>query len=200
MLEQFDIPIKDWEETFQKKFVNFCKKSPILIKMQIKLEKGVKGVLITHVNTNSKYFFQFDYDMNVKDFIANIKALLVEKHYPRLVEDVYEKHEKSNSELAEDLEDGNSTVETLNKFAVQKAGTRLYRIDKVLPWKENVFLVLEKSNVPGDVLGTMYRYQYSKSIVLFLRSYRSNKFKSIEGASEEFFGNSFLISVIDKKD
>lgn len=199
MLEQFKISIHDWEDTFQKKFTNFCKKSPVLIKMQIKLEQGVKGVLITNSSTDEKYFFQFDYDMNVKDFIADIKRLLVEKHYPRVTENVFDRHEKTNAELAQELESGKS-IDSLDKYAVEQIGTRTFRIDKILPWKENVFLVLESSTVPGDIPGTVYRYQYSKSIVLFLRNYRTGKLSSIDEASDEFFSNAFLISVIDKKD
>src|SRR5574344_1243292 len=72
-----------WENTFQSKFASFCKKSPVLLQMLIKIENGEKGVVVTHTNTGSKYFFQFDYDMNVKDFIAEIKKFLVERHYPR---------------------------------------------------------------------------------------------------------------------
>lgn len=198
LTKMFDIPVYMWEQTFQEKFTNFCKKTPILLKMQIKLEKGVKGVLVVSLPSEEKMFFPFDYDKNVKDFIAEIKAVLVERYYPRLVEDVYDRHEKSTAELATDLEKG-ETVEELSKFAVEKVGMRKYRIDKVFPWKNNVFLVLESSDVPGDKAGTVYRYQFSKSIVLFLRSYRTGKFASIEAASKEFFSNSFLISVIEKK-
>lgn len=197
MLEQI-ITTKVWEETFQKKFSNFCKKSPVLLKMQVKIQDGNKGVLITHVNTETKYFFPFDYDANIKDFIAEIKRLLVAKHYPRIIEEILERHEKTNAELAAELEDGKK-VEELEKFCMRKTGERMYRIDKVLPWKETAFLVLENSDIPGDVLGTQYHYKFDKSLVLYLRDYRTGKFKSIEDASDEFFNNAFLVSILGEK-
>lgn len=199
MLEQFKMSIHDWEETFQKKFTNFCKKSPVLMKVQMKLEKGVKGVLITHVESGQKTFYQFDYDTDVKAFIAKIKRDLAESYYPRVVESVYEQHTKSKEELADELENG-ADVSDLSTVETRKVGERTYRIDKVLPWKDNAFLELEKTDIPGDVVGTAYRYAFGKSIVLFLRSYRTGKFKNIQEASDEFFGNSYLISVIDKKE
>lgn len=197
MLEQI-ITTKVWEETFQKKFSNFCKKSPVLLKMQVKIQDGNKGVLITHVNTETKYFFPFDYDANIKDFIAEIKRLLVAKHYPRIIEEILERHEKTNAELAVELESGKK-VEELEKFCMRKTGERMYRIDKVLPWKETAFLVLENSDIPGDVLGTQYHYKFDKSLVLYLRDYRTGKFKSIEDASDEFFNNAFLVSILGEK-
>lgn len=197
MLEQI-ITTKVWEETFQKKFSNFCKKSPVLLKMQVKIQDGNKGVLITHVNTETKYFFPFDYDANIKDFIAEIKRLLVAKHYPRIIEEILERHEKTNAELAVELESGKK-VEELEKFCMRKTGERMYRIDKVLPWKETAFLELENSDIPGDVLGTQYHYKFDKSLVLYLRDYRTGKFKSIEEASDEFFNNAFLVSILGEK-
>ena len=57
-----------WEKSFQKKFSNFCSKSPVLLKMSIRIQDGSKGVLLNHVNSDRTYFFPFNYDQNVKDF------------------------------------------------------------------------------------------------------------------------------------
>lgn len=187
-----------WEKTFQKKMNSFCKKSPILVRMSIRIQDGGKGVLLTHINSEKNYFFPFNYDMNVKDFIADIKKLLVANHYPRLVQAVYENHKKTNEELAEELEDGKK-VEDLSPWSVEKTGERIYRIDKVLPWKNIAIIVLEKSNIDGDEIGQVLKYQYQKSLVLFLKNYRSRVFKSLDEASNDFFTNSLLISEIGKK-
>lgn len=195
MLEQFNIPIYLWEETFQKKFTNFCKKSPILLKTQIIFKGTVKGVLITLVGDNLKYFFQFNYNENVKDFIANIKKFLI-NFYPKLEEDVYEKYQKSNGDLVNDIENG-IAIENLNKFSVKKIGTRHFIIDKVLPWKDTVFIKLIGSDIDGDVLETIYKYKYNKSLVLFLRNIRLKKLQSTKEISKDFFENSFLLSVMN---
>jgi hypothetical protein len=187
-----------WEKSFQKKFSNFCSKSPVLLKMSIRIQDGSKGVLLNHVNSDRTYFFPFNYDQNVKDFIADIKRLLVNNHYPRVVQTLYENHKKTNSELAEELEKGGK-VDELNQFCVKKVGERIYRIDKVLPWKNIAIIVLEKSNVPYDEIGSTLKYSYQKSLVLFLKNYRTNVFKSIDEASDDFFNNSLLVSEITSK-
>lgn len=184
-----------WEKTFQKKFSNFCTKSPVLLKMSIRIQDGNKGVLLNHVNSDRTYFFPFDYDANVKDFIANIKRLLVENHYPRLVQSLYENHKKTNEELAQELENGEK-VDSLTQYCVKKTGERMYRIDKVLPWKNIAIIVLEQSSVPGDNVGTVLKYSYQKSLVLYLKNYRTGVFKNIDEASDDFFNNSLLVSEI----
>lgn len=188
-----------WEKSFQKKFSNFCTKSPVLLKMSIRIQDGQKGVLVSHVNSDKVYFFPFDYDQNVKDFIANIKRVLVNNHYPRLIQVLYENHKKTNEELAQELERGEK-VDSLTQYCMRKVGERLYRIDKVLPWKNIAILILEKTDIPQDKIGTTLKYSYQKSLVLFLKNYRTGVFKSIDEASEDFFNNSLLVSEISKKE
>lgn len=183
---------KIWEDKFNSKFLNFCKKSPILLSILEKIQDGEKGILITHVNTNSKYFFPFDYDMDVKDFIANIKKVLVENHYPRVIEQVLDKHEKTPEELAIEVENG-TEIKNLKAWKMKVVGDRLYRIDKILAWKNIAILTLEKSTFENDKVGTSYRFKYNGSLVIFLKNYRSGKFSSLEQASETFFSNSLLI-------
>jgi hypothetical protein len=184
-----------WEKTFQKKMSSFCKKSPILIRMSTRIQDGSKGVLLTHVNSEKNYFFPFNYDMNVKDFIADAKRILVANHYPRLVQTIYENHKKTNEELAQELENGEK-VDSLTQYCVKKTGERMYRIDKVLPWKNIAIIVLEQSSVPGDNVGTVLKYSYQKSLVLYLKNYRTGVFKNIDEASDDFFNNSLLVSEI----
>lgn len=187
-----------WEQTFQSKFSQFCKRAPVMLKMSIRIQDGFKGVLVTHVNSNLKYFFPFNYDENVKDFIAHIKKLLVSKHYPRLVYEVYENHQKTNEEIVSELESGKD-IDNLEQYCMKLIGTRVYVIDKILSWKELALLRLEESNIPGDEIGSVFRYSFQKSLVLYLRDYRTGKFGSIENASAEFFNNSLLIDEIKKK-
>jgi len=190
---------KFWKDKFQSKFVNFCKKSPVLLSMIMKIQGGEEGVLITHVNSNSKYFFPFNYDQDPKDFIADIKKLLVEKHYPRIMEEILDKHQFSTDELALKVEKGES-LDNLAKYEMRVVGTRMYRIDKILAWKNIAILTLEESSFDEDKLNSNYRYKYNGgSLVIFLKNYRSGKFKSLESASEHFLSNSLLIDEIVKK-
>jgi len=191
---------KWWKDKFSSKFTNFCKKSPVLLSMIIKIQNGEEGVLITHVNSNSKYFFPFKYEQDPKDFIADIKSLLVEKHYPRIIEEILEKHELTSSELALKVEKGHD-INNLSKYEMRVIGTRMYRIDKILAWKQIAILLLEESSFLNDEIGESFRYKFNGgSLVIFLKNYRSGKFKTLEEASEYFFINSLIIDQIIKKE
>jgi hypothetical protein len=191
-----DISEKTWENQFSQKFSNFGKKSPVLLSMNIKTQGGEKGVLVTHINSGSKYFWPFNYDINVKDFIAEVKQTLVNKHYPRLIEEIFERHELTMEELAIKVENG-SNLNNLNKYELRIVGTRQFRIDKILSWKNIAILTLENSSFEDDAIGVSYRYKFNGSIIIFLKNYRAGKFKSLEEASEYFFENSQIIDTIN---
>lgn len=187
---------KYWKDTFSSKFLNFCKKSPVLLSVDIRVQDGEEGVLVTHVNSNSKYFFPFEYETPVKDFIAHIKNLLIERHYPRIVEEILEKHELTPEEIVIKIEKG-VEIDNLSKYEMRSTGSRIYRIDKILAWKQIAILVLESSTFENDAIGTSYRYKFNGgSLVIFLKKYRSGKFKSIEEASNHFLSKSLLIDTI----
>ena len=187
---------KYWKDTFSSKFLNFCKKSPVLLSVDIRVQDGEEGVLVTHVNSNSKYFFPFVYETPVKDFIAHIKNVLVERHYPRIVEEILEKHELTPEEIVIKIEKG-AEIDNLSKYEMRSTGSRIYRIDKILAWKQIAILVLESSTFENDAIGTSYRYKFNGgSLVIFLKRYRSGKFKSIEEASNHFLSKSLLIDTI----
>jgi hypothetical protein len=192
-----DISEKTWENQFSQKFSNFGKKSPVLLSMNIKTQDGERGVLITHINSNQKYFFPFNYNINVKDFIAEIKQTLVSKHYPRLLEEIFEKYELTTEELALKVETG-ADLNNLNKYELRIVGTRQFRIDKILSWKNIVILTLEQSSFSDDKIGVNYRYKFNGSIIIFLKNYRSGKFKSLEEASVYFFENSNIIDTLNE--
>jgi hypothetical protein len=186
---------KYWEDQFIQKFQNFGKKSPVLLSMSVKIQGGEKGALITHVNSNTKYFWPFNYDINVKDFIAEIKKVLVKNHYPRLIEEILEQHQLTSEELALELEHGKD-IDSLNKYEMRVIGNRLFRIDKILTWKNIAILTLETSSFEDDEIESNYRYKFNGSIVIFLKNYRTGKYRSLEEASEHFFANSNIIDKI----
>lgn len=184
---------KAFKDEFSKRFSSFAKRSPVTFSMVIKIHQGEEGVLVTHVNSNKKYFFPFPIGegISVRDFIAQIKAKMVEVHYPRIIEEILEKHEFTNEELAKQLE--TTPLEELQKYEMRVVGTRQYRIDKVLLWKNIFILVLENSTFSDDEIGSMYRYKLNISPLLYLRNYRNNKFQSLEEASSFFFSNAILL-------
>jgi hypothetical protein len=96
---------KIWKDMFQQKFTSFSKKSPVLLSYSIQLRDGDEGCLVTHINSNAKYWFIFDFNSNVKDFIADIKNTII-KHYPIIVEEILEQKELTPEELALKVEQG----------------------------------------------------------------------------------------------
>jgi hypothetical protein len=193
-----DVHSREWKDEFIRRFTGFCKKSPVLLSYSIAEKAGDLGVVITHVNSGKKYFFKFAYDEDVKNFIAKIKEKLVAAHYPRVVEEVFEDVVLSPEELANRVAKG-ADVRSLSSNEVRKVGDRLYRIDKVILYKNEAILVLEQSSVAGDKLGGQERRQMASSLTLFLKKYRENKFKDLTDASNFFWRNSALISYLDKE-
>jgi hypothetical protein len=172
------------------------KKSPVLLSFNVVSNLGKSGVVVEHVNSKSTYFFEFDYDLPVKDFIARIKDKLIVKHYPRLVEDVYREKELTTEEIASRIQLGKTATE-VNKYEVVKVGRRIYRLDRIIAYRNVALLVLEQSDVEGDEIGTITRYQYSGSLIFFLKKYREVKFKDIGEASSEWWLNSALIGPLN---
>jgi hypothetical protein len=180
---------KDWEKDVIQKLTSYSKKAPVLVSIETGMNEGLPGVFVTHVNSDTKYFFQWDYDVEPKEFVHQIKEVLFSKHYPRLVEVVYQKKDLSPRDVAIALEKGKDP----KKLELRKIGTRMYVIDKVILWKNMVLLKLESSTLKSDEIGAVYRYRYSGSLVVYLRKYRMGKFKSLEEASKAFFNGSILI-------
>jgi hypothetical protein len=172
---------REWIENFKKKFIGFSKKAPLLLTFEITKKDMDTGVYVRHVNSTATYFFKFDYEVEPKDFVARIKTLLVEKHYPRIIEDVYENVELTTKDLADRIAAG-ASPDKISKVEVKKIGQRVYRIDRTISYRNIVILVLEDSTLPEDEVGQMTRHQMTTSVIIFLKRYRENKFKSVEDA------------------
>jgi hypothetical protein len=191
---------KSYKDEFSKRFSSFAKKSPVVLSMVIKIERGEEGALIKHVNSGKTYFFPFPIGegISVKDFIAKIKNLLSSTHYPRVIEEILEKHEFTPEELALQLEI--KSLDELSRYEMRVVGTRQFRIDKCLMWRNIFILVLEQSSFSDDKIGSIYRYKMNMSPVTFLRNYRSGKYKNLEEASAAFFSEALLVDEIKKDD
>jgi len=185
-----------YQDIFIKKFTNLAKKAPIMMSYIIKVEDGKEGVLVSHENSGRRYFFPFNYDMQIKDYIAEIKAVLKTNHYPRLVDEVHERIELTPEELAERLEMGEN-VDDLKRFEIRKTGERIYVMDKILAWKDIAILILESSTFEADQaeVGQSFQYKFNGSLILYLKKYRSGR-HPIETLSSEFFGNSVLVRTL----
>ena len=186
-----------WKQTAVKKLISFCEKCPCLLSIKTAVHKGDDGVFVIHKNTGMQYFFPWNYNLDPKDFIHNIKVFLEKKHYPILIETITEEHKLSKEELALMVEEGRS-INDLPQYEERVKEKVLWRIDKVILWKDIVILV--KIDNKNNEISNQYRYKYNKSLVIFLKKYRSGDFKTLEEAGNDFFKNAILVNEITPKE
>jgi len=187
---------KRWTEILIKKLTNFCRKSPIMMSFLVMNHEGREGVMITHENSATKYFFPVDIEGDIKDFIAEIKRKLVENHYPRLIREEYRNRPLTMEEIAIKLESGDEP-EKIQRVELEKTSEEIFVIDKILSWKDIAILKLESSTKCPEDVGKSFQYKYNGSIVLYLKKYRSGK-HSMEVISNEFWSNATLIRCIEE--
>lgn len=186
-----------WKQTTVKKLLSFCEKCPCVLSIKTAVHQGEDGVFVIHKNTGMQYFFPWDYSVEPKDFIHEIKTFLEKKHYPILVETITEEHKLTKEELALMVEEGKS-IQELPQYEKRIKEKKLWRIDKVILWKDIVILVQIDSK--GNTISNQYRYKYNKNLVIFLKKYRSGEYADLEEAGNEFFNNSILVNEITPKE
>jgi len=174
-----------YKSEFIKKLSNFCEKSPVLLSFVT----ADGGVTIIHANTGKRYEFDWDFTKPVKAFIHDIKEVLVENHYPRMIENIITEIPLTPEEQAQLLEEG---IEPANLPTTrEEIAQRVWRIDRVIVWRDIFILVDEATD-------KQTRWKLNKSCVFFLKNYRSGKF-SLEGAWEYFAKNAVLLNEIIPK-
>jgi hypothetical protein len=186
-----------WKQTTVKKLLSFCEKCPCVLSIKTAVHQGEDGVFVIHKNTGMQYFFPWDYSVEPKDFIHEIKTFLAKKHYPILVETITEEHKLTKEELALMVEEGKS-IQELPQYEKRIKEKKLWRIDKVILWKDIVILV--QIDNKGNTISNQYRYKYNKNLVIFLKKYRSGEYADLEEAGNEFFNNSILVNEITPKE
>src|SRR5574344_1745202 len=152
-----------WVKDIMKKLTSFADKCPLLLSITTGNCKGCQGVYIDCHQSNRKYFFKLLYDQDQKEFIHNIKTKILPE-YPRIIQFTYEEHQASAMEIAEQLEKG-ADISNVNHTIKNFTGSKLWRIDKVLPWRQVFILELESIfNSEGQLLKIdkpeQRKYQY----------------------------------------
>lgn len=174
--------------TVMRKLLNFSEKCPVSLTIVTETINGEPGVSIVHKNSGRKYFFAWNYSKDPKEFVFDIKQALVTNHYPRIIETNYETREASSSELAKLLEEG-VPIDQLPKTIRTEVGTTMWRIDKVILWRDIFILVNEETN-------KQFRYKLNSNSIIFLKEYREGKYKTLEEAGSYFFHNAILLNEI----
>lgn len=190
------INCKKWEKDFLKKFQSFMKKCPVVFS----IVNTPGGIYITHVGSNKKYFFEYDYEVDVKDFIHSIKVFFIPKHYPKISEIITEEVPITAYEKALLLEK-NENMSKAPEFTKKIVAAKIWRIDRVMLWKNTFILVPENT---FDENGNLIKntdspriYKMNGSAVMYLRNYRNGKWKDLEEAGKHFFENSIYIKDLE---
>lgn len=178
---------KDYISNFVDKFHNFAQKSPILLSFVT----SDKGVTIVHENSNTKYFYEWDFSVPVKGFIHMIKQNLREYHYPRI------SREESIEVPLTDDDKANLLAEGTNINDLPKSKTilqkQIYCIDKIIALKD-VFIIINEATKES------YRYKMNYSGIYFLKNYRSGKYKDLDEAGDFFFKKSTLLDKLTQEE
>ena len=173
-----------YKAEFIKKFSNFCEKSPVLLSFVT----SDNGVTLIHTNSGKHYEFPWDFTTAVKTFIHDIKEVLAENHYPRMVQIIPEEVALTAEEQARLLETDKFMAANLptSKTVEHK---KLWRLDRVIVWRD-IFIIVDEETEE------QFRYKMHKSCVFFLKNYRSGKY-TLESAADYFFKNSTLLNKIE---
>ena len=192
-----------WIRNVMQKLTSFADKCPLLLNISSGLYHGIDGVYIKVRGSEKKYFFKWVIGEDPKKFVHNIKTKLLSE-YPRIKEELYTERQASAMDIAKEIEQGIS-LDKASKIIRSYKGYIIWRIEKVLSWKE-IFILYPEARY--DENGTklpfeepkQYRYQYTGSAILYLTKYRSGRFKDNDEASKEFFKNASLINTINVKE
>lgn len=172
---------------FKTRFANFAQKAPVLLSFIVTDTKTT----VIHENSQKAYDFEWDFTIPVKSFIHEIKQVISDNHYPRIVHTFPEEISLTPEEQATLLAAG-TPIENLptTRFKQNKI---TYRIDKVIALKD-IFILQDEETFKT------YRYKMHYSSIFFLKNYRSGKYGSLEAAGEFFFSKAELLNEIVSRD
>ncbi|HOF44248.1 MAG TPA: hypothetical protein PLI42_00760 [Candidatus Pacearchaeota archaeon] len=159
--------VNAYTSEFNKRFVNFCEKAPLLLSYSI-TPQGVQVVnemLKDDVTKESILLFDWDYTLSPKEFIYAIKQVLKRTWYPKLVK----------KEIVVENTDNNSAGE-VKQILIP------YTIDKIIIFKD--LFILE-----NEITHEKEFYHFSKNSYLFVKHLKDKDNVSPEQLGEFFFTN-----------
>ncbi len=175
---------QSYEKEFNKRFSNFCEKSPVLLSFNL----SPTCVQVVDESKDNVFEFTWDYTLTVKEFIHAIKEILIKSCYPVITKKETTIEDVSIEEQSKMIADGVSVDKVPTKREVYKK--KYYLIDKVIVYRD-VFLIKELET------DQVSRYKLNKSAIFFLKKVRNGSF-SPEEAGTFFFENATLLNVIQE--
>lgn len=181
-----------WVSTALDKLKAYLGRAPIIVSDITGTVNGQDGVFIVLNDQKKKNFFPYEYEIDPKVWVHNIKDWLVD-FYPRLIETIKAPVELTADEKALIVEKTGS-IENLPDFQERVVQRNSWRIDKILAHRD-IFLLRKEGEIDsnGNFVPSenpiMRRFKYTGSTIIFLKKYRSSTYKDLNEISEDFFTN-----------
>lgn len=191
-----------WVSIALDKLKAYLNRAPIIVSDITGTVNNQDGVFIVINEKKKKQFFPYEYNIDPKVWVHNIKTWLMD-FYPRLIEEV-----KAPMQLTADdkalIAEQTGSIENLPDFMDVIVQRNSWRIDKILAYRD-IFLLLKEGEIDKNAKFTptehpiMRRFKYTGSSILFLKKYRSSKYEDLKNLSKEFFDNAIPLDDVEVK-
>lgn len=129
------IDTKVFTSEFEKRFRNFCSKSPLFLHNPIITDKGVALYHYVGDDYKKKKLFDFDFDFtkDVKSNIYDIRTKLVNKHYPIMIQRIEYEQKYSVEDLNFMVSNGDIAFDQITpEGGIMEEKKVKWRIEKVI--------------------------------------------------------------------
>lgn len=195
---------KLWISTAIDKLHKYLDRAPVLVSDTTSTQCCVDGVVIIHEMSKTVMFFPFDYDLDPKIWVHNIKEKLL-PFYPCIIENVVKERATTSEEMADFVLKGGDP-ENVPIMTQEITMQKLWRIDKVQLHKDFFILQLigtrkidEEEWTPCES-AVQNRFKFSGGCsVIYLSKYRNGDFANQVEAGQYFFDNAIFIDELEIK-
>lgn len=192
-----------WVSIALDKLKAYLGRAPIIVSDITGTVNGQDGIFIILNDQKKKNFFPYEYEMEPKVWVHNIKNWLV-NYYPRLIETITAPVELTPDEKALIVEKTGS-LDNIPDYQNKIVQSNSWRIDKILAHRD-IFLLMKEGEISstGDFVPAqnpiMRRFKYTGSTILFLKKYRSSTYKDLDEISKDFFENAIPLDDVAIRD
>ena len=162
LVNETEYSIMSFIEEFQKRFSNFCTKSPVLLTFHATID----SVVVIEQGTNKSLTYKFDHAIGVKQNIKAIKDWLVENTYPIMIQEKKDYSEYSVDEIEKLISETGIAAEQAVLMKKETITKTTWKIVRILVKKDELFVKNLSNN-------REFRFRMTCPSTLFLRNLRS---------------------------
>jgi len=164
IVAQDDFDKNSFLESFKKRFVSFCDKSPLFLRFKF-LDNGVLIYDYSKEADVEPKFFEFDYSLDDKNNIKKIKDFLVENWYPVITISKNNYRRLSAIEIQEKMSKEGLTFDEASELTINDKQFFTFRVEKVINMDNNIvvrdmktkYLYLYKAQIPvSTIIGEIF--------------------------------------------